>query len=113
LDTVLVVIDLHSHVLPGVDDGPRTVEGSIELAKAAAESATTELVATPHVTWDIPTSAATVHEGVAALQAELDAAGIALRLRTGGEVAISRAAELDEEELAGLRLGGGEWLLAE
>jgi hypothetical protein len=54
-----------------------------------------------------------VAEGVAALQAELDAEGIAIRLRTGGELAIARAVELDDEELRGLRLGGGDWILAE
>jgi len=107
------VIDLHTHVLPGVDDGPATVEGSLELARLAAERGTTEIVATPHVSWDVPTSAATVAEGVAALQPRLDEEGIAIRLRTGGELAISRATELDDEELRGLRLGGGEWILAE
>ena len=107
------VIDVHSHVLPGIDDGPATVEGSLALARAAQAQGTTELVATPHIAWDLPNDARTVREGVGALQAELDAAGIALRLRTGGEVVITRAAELDDAELAGLRLGGGEWLLAE
>ena len=107
------MIDLHSHVLPGIDDGPAEAEGSLALARLAADAGTTQLAATPHVTWEIPTSAATVAAGVRALQAELDAAGIALRLRTGGELAISRATELDDAELRGLRLGGGEWLLAE
>ena len=107
------MIDLHSHVLPGVDDGPATVEGSVELARRAAGAGTTELAATPHVTWEIPTTSATVADGVRALQAELDAAGVVLRLRTGGELAISKAAELDGDELEALRLGGGEWLLAE
>lgn len=107
------MIDVHSHVLPGVDDGPATVAGSLELARAAVALGTTELVATPHVTWDLPTAAATVREGVAALQAELDAEGIALRLRTGGELSVSKATELSDDELVALRLGGGEYVLAE
>jgi protein-tyrosine phosphatase len=107
------VIDLHSHVLPGVDDGAPTVEASLAMARAAVAAGTTELVATPHVTFDIPTSSRTVHEGVAALQPRLDEAGVPLRLHTGGELGIARAIELDDEELAALRLGGGEWLLAE
>ena len=107
------MIDLHSHVLPGVDDGAPTVEASLEMARIAVATGTTDLVATPHVTFDIPTSSRTVHDGVAALQPELDAAGIGLRLHTGGELGITRATELDDAELAALRLGGGEWLLAE
>jgi protein-tyrosine phosphatase len=107
------VFDLHSHVLPGVDDGAPTLQASIAMARAAVTAGTTDLVATPHVTFDIPTSARTVHDGVAALQPELDAAGVPLRLHTGGELGIARATELDDDELAALRLGGGEWLLAE
>ena len=107
------MIDLHSHVLPGVDDGAPTVEASLEMARIAVAAGTTDLVATPHVTFDIPTSSRTVRDGVAALQPELDAAGIGLRIHTGGELGITRATELDDAELAALRLGGGEWLLAE
>jgi protein-tyrosine phosphatase len=110
---LVAVIDLHSHVLPGVDDGAPTVEASLEMARAAVAAGTTELVATPHVTFDIPTSSQTVRDGVAALQPQLDAAGIELRLHTGGELGIARATDLDDAELAALRLGGGEWLLAE
>jgi protein-tyrosine phosphatase len=107
------MVDLHTHVLPGVDDGPASVEGSLDMARAAVAAGTVEMVATPHVSWDIPTSAARVAQEVAALQERLDAEGIALRLRTGGEVAISRGIELPDEELDALRLGGGSWLLVE
>lgn len=107
------MIDLHSHVLPGVDDGPADVEGSLAMARRAVALGTSEIVATPHVSWDIPTAAATMLEAVEALQRTLDEQDIPLRVRTGGEVAITRAIELAEDELLRLRLGGGEWLLAE
>ena len=107
------VIDLHTHVLPGIDDGPATVEGSIELARAAAADGATTLVATPHVTWEDHNTGASVAEGIAALQPRLDAEGIPIRLRSGGELAAQRASELSDEEIRALRLGGGEWLLAE
>lgn len=107
------MIDLHTHVLPGIDDGPASVEGSLELARAAAAAGTTTIVATPHIAWDLPNTAQTVADGVAALQPVLDDAGIPIRLRTGGEVVITRAIDLDDAELTALRLGGGEWLLAE
>ena len=108
------MIDLHTHVLPGIDDGPATVEGSVELARAAAADGTTTLVATPHVSWDYPANdAARIAAAADALAAELDRAGVEVTLRTGAEVALTRAHELADGELDALRLGAGEWLLAE
>jgi protein-tyrosine phosphatase len=108
------VIDLHTHVLPGIDDGPATVEGSLELARAAAADGTTTLVATPHVSWDYPgNDAPRIAAAVEALEGELERAGIDVALRTGGEVAATRAHEMGHAELRALRLGAGEWLLAE
>ena len=42
------MIDIHTHVLPGLDDGARTVEESLEMLRIAASSGTTDVVATPH-----------------------------------------------------------------
>ncbi|MCP3032928.1 tyrosine protein phosphatase [Halobacillus sp. A1] len=42
------MIDIHSHILPGVDDGAQTMEESIEMAQAAVEEGITTIVATPH-----------------------------------------------------------------
>src|SRR3954453_17953508 len=41
-------VDLHSHVLPGVDDGARTIGDSLAMLRAAAADGTTTIVATPH-----------------------------------------------------------------
>ena len=42
------MLDLHCHILPGVDDGPSTMEQSIEMAIAALRDGTRTIVATPH-----------------------------------------------------------------
>ena len=42
------MVDIHSHVLPGLDDGARTIEESLEMLRLAAASGTTDIVATPH-----------------------------------------------------------------
>ncbi len=60
------MIDLHTHILAGVDDGARTLEDSLEMARAASQDGTEILAATPHVREDYPTSADTVEGLVAA-----------------------------------------------
>jgi protein-tyrosine phosphatase len=42
------MIDLHTHILPGIDDGSRSMEASVTMAEMALDSGTTMLVATPH-----------------------------------------------------------------
>ena len=43
------MIDLHAHILPGIDDGPRTLEESLEMARMAVAEGITTMVATPHL----------------------------------------------------------------
>jgi len=42
------LVDLHAHLLPGLDDGPQTMDESLEMARLAAEDGTEIIVATPH-----------------------------------------------------------------
>lgn len=42
------MIDIHCHILPGVDDGPATIEDSLLMAKAAVEEGIRTIIATPH-----------------------------------------------------------------
>ena len=42
------MFDLHSHILPGIDDGPKEMEGSLQLARLAVQEGITHIVATPH-----------------------------------------------------------------
>ncbi len=48
------MIDLHSHVLPGIDDGPADLAASLALVRGAAAAGTTVLAATPHLRSDFP-----------------------------------------------------------
>ncbi|MGV6826193.1 MAG: tyrosine-protein phosphatase [bacterium] len=43
------MIDLHCHLLPGIDDGPTTIDESLELAKFAVQNGITHAVVTPHI----------------------------------------------------------------
>ena len=107
------MIDLHSHILPGVDDGPATMEGSLELARAAVAAGTRTILATPHINDDPRIDPALIAAGIAELRAALAAAEIPLEVLPGGEIAIWRLIDLDDEMLRALALGGGPFLLVE
>ena len=107
------MIDLHCHLLPGVDDGPQTIEESLAMATVAASAGTTLLVATPHVNHRYQNRAAEIGALVEELNDRLEREGLDLEVRPGAEVALLTASGLDEEELLRLRLGGGRWLLVE
>ena len=107
------MIDLHSHILPGLDDGPRTLEGSLDLARAAVADGTRTILATPHVNDDHSIDAPRVAAGLAVLRPALADAEIPLEVLPGGEIAIWRLADLDDPALRGLALGGGPYLLVE
>jgi protein-tyrosine phosphatase len=105
------LIDLHSHVLPGVDDGAETLEGSLDILRAAAEAGITQIAATPHVRDDYPTTPETMERGVADLNAAARAAGIAVEVLTGGELDRAFAQRLDDEALRRFGLGGNPAVL--
>lgn len=107
------MIDLHCHILPGIDDGPATLEDAIELARDAAAAGSGVVVATPHVNRRFANDADKIATAVAELNSRVAAEGIELEVRAGAEIAISRAIELEPEELRRLTLGGGPWLLLE
>jgi protein-tyrosine phosphatase len=104
---------MHCHVLPGIDDGPGTIDGSLALARAAAAAGTSTLVATPHVSWRYPNSAETIARLVDELNVRLEAEGAAIRVCRGAEVAMTLALDLSAEQLSPLHIGGGPWLLLE
>ncbi len=107
------MIDLHSHVLPGIDDGPATIEDSLAFARVAAADGTRILLATPHVSWEYPNRSADIGRLVGGLNRRLAAEGVPLEVRGGAELAMTRIGDLEAHELERLGLGGGPWLLVE
>ncbi|HXW59230.1 MAG TPA: CpsB/CapC family capsule biosynthesis tyrosine phosphatase [Solirubrobacteraceae bacterium] len=107
------MIDLHCHVLPGIDDGPDSIEDSLLLARAAETAGTRTLVATPHVSWRYPNESHTIASLANELSACLAQERIDLTLRTGGEIAMTRLLDIEADELSRLGFGAGHWLLVE
>ena len=109
------MIDLHAHMLPGVDDGAADDEAALALAAAAHAEGVTRLAATPHLRHDFPdVHTAELASRTAALQERLDAAGVALTVVSGGEVDLVWAEHATDEQLRQASYGGaGHWLLVE
>lgn len=108
------MIDLHCHILPGVDDGSRSLEESVAMAREAVAGGVSVVVATPHVRADFPTTADAIEEGVHRVRAELRREDVALQVLPGAEVALERLDALSHRELARLGLGGNpRFLLVE
>jgi protein-tyrosine phosphatase len=109
-------VDLHLHLLPGVDDGPPDLAASLIHAEKLARHGVHEATVTPHVgvPW-FPLDVATIPERTRAFQAELDAAGIELRVHPGGEIYADGATALSAAELDVIAHGppGARWVLLE
>jgi protein-tyrosine phosphatase len=108
------VIDLHTHILPGLDDGARNLEQSVAMARSAVADGVRVLAATPHVREDYPTRAAQMERGVVEVREALAAEGVDIELLAGGEIALDQLEVLEPDELARFGLGGNpRYLLLE
>src|SRR4051794_9929309 len=107
------MIDLHSHILPGLDDGPSTIRESLDLARKAVAEGTTKIAATPHIRDDYPYPIRNIRRGVDDVNAALANEGLDLEVVGGAEVALSKIPELDDTTLRTLCLGEGPYLLVE
>jgi protein-tyrosine phosphatase len=97
------MIDLHCHILPGIDDGARTLEQAVEMCRVAAASGCEAMVATPHQRrgdwWNCDRAA------IELLRRQLqEAAGPSPRILTGGEIRVDAQLLAD---LAALRPPAG------
>lgn len=94
------LVDIHAHLLPGIDDGPEDLAGSLEMARSAVASGISRIAATPHLRSDFPgVDVRQIGERAAALQRELHGAGIDLRVTAGAEVSLLWALDASDEEL--------------
>jgi protein-tyrosine phosphatase len=94
------MIDTHSHILPGVDDGSASLDDSLEMAREAVAGGIREIVCTPHlddldsaVLWLAP-------EALTELRSRLAEEHVALDLRLGFEVSVNIAVFASPDELA-------------
>ena len=106
------MIDLHCHILPGVDDGPAEVDDSIEMAAQAAADEIEAICATPHIRHDHAVRIDELERRAADLNDALRAAGLEVEVMAAGEVAETAIDGLSDNELRAVSFGG-RWVLLE
>jgi protein-tyrosine phosphatase len=87
------MIDIHCHILPGVDDGPIEMADSVEMCRMAAADGIKKIVATPHFKpgiYELPTSEL-VTSRASALNDAVKAAGLGVEILVGSEVRLTEA----------------------
>jgi len=107
--------EIHFHILPGVDDGPRDLDESIHLACFACLEGTTTLVATPHVRGDFVTDVSDLPDRVREVREALGEEGIELQVLLGAELGHDMVGRLGQAELDLVAQGPprARWLLLE
>ena len=107
--------ELHFHLLPGIDDGPPSLEASVELARAAAAEGTRTIVATPHVNQTCPNDVGELPGRVREVAERLRRERIPIEVRCGAELAPEMVAGLSPAKLETIAHGpaGSRWLLLE
>lgn len=109
------MIDVHSHILPGIDDGARTFDDSVEIVQVLAEQGVTDIIATPHYVVDTIYMSPKAENAklLEELQKRLKEASIDVNLYLGNEIYI-------DENIKGLlkkkkitTMAGSDYLLVE
>lgn len=78
--------DMHSHLVPGIDDGAQTIEDSIQLIQKLQAMGFRSIITTPHIKTDhYPNNKVTISEGLQQLQTALTAHGITMPIKAAAE----------------------------
>jgi protein-tyrosine phosphatase len=104
------MLDLHCHILPGVDDGPPTLDESLALARLCAADGITHVTATPHCHRSIRSLRPAILPDVARLNDALAESGVPLTVLPGSEIQLFDVPAYRRDYESGLlcHLGGGQ-----
>lgn len=103
------MLDVHCHILPGVDDGAESLHESLAMARLCVQDGITHITATPHCNSQWRLLRADILPRVALLNAELANAAIPLTVLPGSEIQVTNATQYRREFDRGLycHLGDG------
>jgi protein-tyrosine phosphatase len=96
------MVDLHCHILPNVDDGPRTLVEALELAQFCVTDGITHVIATPHCHRHLRLLCADILPHVAEFNNQLKNAGVLLTVLPGSEIQLTDVAAYREDYTRGV-----------
>lgn len=108
------MLDMHAHILPGVDDGPAILEESMELIELAIAEGISDIIATSHAYsphYDVPK--AKVLEQIALLTKEVSNRNLSIRIHAGQEIRIQDFVIEKLRTNEALTLAGSKYVLLE
>lgn len=108
------MIDIHCHIIPGVDDGSKDLNNSIRMAKEASKLGYTRIFATPHyISYDLETSKEDLEKRLLILNKVIKDNNIDIELYSGNEVYISEdiVKQIENEKI--YTLGNSKYILIE
>ena len=109
-----MIVDIHSHILPGIDDGSKSIKMSIDMIKRSYEEGTRDIIATPHFRrgcFDTPYNE--VKDIVKYFNSLIKEEGLDIRIHYGQEVYYSDKMIEDLEKGFIGTINGGRYLLLE
>lgn len=107
-----VVVDIHNHILPGIDDGPKSMDEALLLVKNAEENGVTHIIATPHLNDKYCTNAQVIKEAIVELRRAIAKSNISIEVLLGQEIHFYKAMNVDKtNELVTLGDNGNYLLL--
>ena len=108
------MIDLHCHVLPGLDDGAASLADSLAIARVLVAEGVTVVAATPHVRSDYPVTPARMESALEIVRAAVADEHIPIEILPGGEVDLDALESMDEASVRRFALAGNpRFLLVE
>lgn len=89
-------VDMHSHILPGIDDGSPDVQSSLKFVKALENLGYSHLIATPHIYKELyPNTIDTIVQAKQLLQAEMDRNIVSVQLEAAAEYMVDQDFDLE------------------
>ena len=87
MNTRFDIVDIHAHLLPNLDDGPRTLGESVRMCELYVAQGVTDVVATPHMCdHRFGVTAGQVRQGVEQVKAACRERAISLNIHPGGDL---------------------------
>lgn len=113
-DFSLLQTDMHSHLIPGIDDGSRDMETSLQLIKGMQELGYSKIITTPHILWDMyKNTSEIIVEKLATLQKAVKDAGIDVEINAAAEYYLDEHVEELLKQKKPLLTIHKNWVLSE